>query len=230
MFHRFIPILAICALFVAINFNTARASHSVGADLNYICVGGNQYLITLNFYRDCAGIAAPASASVSLSSVSCAVNLSLNLTFQSSMEISPICPQQQALSSCSRGSLPGIEQYIYSDMVTLPQQCSDWQNLISIAIKYSRLSEKPRIRIHSENGDRQVTYHVSDNGVGFDMQYADKMFHVFQRLQSAESFEGTGLGLSIVKRIVERHGGTIKAKSSEGNGATFSFSLPNPGI
>lgn len=99
-------------------------------------------------------------------------------------------------------------------------------NLISNAIKYSGKKENPQIVINSERSNHYIIYSVEDNGTGFNMEYASKLFGVFQRLHSEMEFEGTGVGLAIVKRIVYKHGGSVWAESEEGNGAKFYFSLP----
>ncbi len=101
-----------------------------------------------------------------------------------------------------------------------------WVNLISNALKYSRPVEKPMITISSIRNNDFCSYTISDNGVGFDMRYVDKIFGVFQRLHSSREFDGTGVGLAIVHRVVHKHGGQVTAKSEVGKGATFTFSLP----
>jgi signal transduction histidine kinase len=101
-----------------------------------------------------------------------------------------------------------------------------WINLISNAIKYSGKRDKSDIEIGSFNVSEGIGFYVRDNGVGFNMEYKDKLFGVFQRLHKADEFEGTGVGLALVKRIISRHGGKIWADSKLGEGATFYFSLP----
>lgn len=102
-------------------------------------------------------------------------------------------------------------------------------NLVGNAIKYSGKRPDPRIEIGGRPDDGENVYWVKDNGVGFDMRYASKLFGVFQRLHDRSEFDGTGVGLALAKRILERHGGRLWAEAVEGRGATFSFSLPRTG-
>lgn len=97
-------------------------------------------------------------------------------------------------------------------------------NLLSNALKYSRDRKPPRIEVGSYENGRPVWF-VSDNGVGFRMDQADRLFRAFQRLDGGKEFEGTGVGLALVKQIVHRHGGRVWAESQEGEGATFYFTL-----
>jgi light-regulated signal transduction histidine kinase (bacteriophytochrome) len=99
------------------------------------------------------------------------------------------------------------------------------QNLISNAIKYRR-DEPLVIRVSAKRTGTQWVFAVQDNGRGFDPQFADRIFGLFQRLHGREVTQGTGMGLSIARKIVERHGGRIWAESTEGKGSTFFFSLP----
>ncbi len=100
------------------------------------------------------------------------------------------------------------------------------RNLISNAIKYSRKREQAVIEIGAEERPEEIIVYVRDNGVGFNMQYANKLFGVFQRLHRMEEFEGTGIGLASVRRIIERHDGQVWANGEVNQGATFFFSLP----
>ncbi|HJS37717.1 MAG TPA: PAS domain S-box protein [Burkholderiales bacterium] len=101
-----------------------------------------------------------------------------------------------------------------------------WSNLIGNALKYSREQAAPRVRIWGVRCGEGIEYAVSDNGVGFDMRHAERLFEAFQRLPSAASFEGNGVGLAIVQRIVRRHGGRLTPEAVPGQGATFRFTLP----
>ncbi|OCX13942.1 ATP-binding protein [Pseudomonas graminis] len=104
------------------------------------------------------------------------------------------------------------------------------RNLLSNAIKYTRKQDPAVIEVGSYEEDDRIVVYIRDNGVGFDMAYASKLFGVFQRLHRMEEFEGTGIGLASVRRIIERHDGTVWAHSQLGHGATFYFALPKRGL
>ena len=101
-----------------------------------------------------------------------------------------------------------------------------FQNLLSNAIKFTRNEESPEIEVGYKAGPTDDIYFVRDNGVGFDMDHAQKLFGTFQRLHGADEFEGSGIGLATVRRIIDRHGGRVWAEARPNAGATFYFSLP----
>jgi PAS domain S-box-containing protein len=101
-----------------------------------------------------------------------------------------------------------------------------WMNLIANAVKYSSKVARPLIQVSGRRLDAENHYSVRDNGVGFNMEYAEQLFRVFQRLHRADEFSGTGVGLAIVQRVVTRHGGRVWAEGKVDQGAMFSFALP----
>jgi PAS domain S-box-containing protein len=118
----------------------------------------------------------------------------------------------------SLGELPACD----ADPALLRQV---WVNLLGNAVKYTRQRETAVIEVGHELNGGVVEYYVRDNGAGFDMRYAHKLFGVFERLHRADEFEGTGVGLAIVQRIVQRHGGRVRAHGEPGRGASFHFTL-----
>jgi light-regulated signal transduction histidine kinase (bacteriophytochrome) len=142
------------------------------------------------------------------------------------------------LVSSITAQLVSREQNRHVDVVMgpLPDVMADlglirevFTHLISNAFKFTRPTATPRIEIGGAREPGHVTYHVRDNGVGFDMKYASRLFGLFQRLHSEAQFEGLGAGLAIARRIVERHGGALSAEATAHGGATFTFRLPAAG-
>jgi light-regulated signal transduction histidine kinase (bacteriophytochrome) len=127
----------------------------------------------------------------------------------------------------AQGSAPCIEFRLGA----LPESLGDpillrqvWSNLLGNAVKYSRMRAPAIVEVGYEPA--RSAYYVRDNGVGFEMKNAGRLFGVFERLHSDAEFEGAGVGLAIVQCIVQRHGGEVGAESTPGRGATFRFSLP----
>lgn len=99
------------------------------------------------------------------------------------------------------------------------------ENLMSNAWKFTGKTAQARIEVNQTYRDQKVVFYIRDNGVGFEMAYADKLFGAFQRLHTVEEFPGTGIGLAIVQRVIHKHGGRIWTESAPGHGATFYFTL-----
>jgi PAS domain S-box-containing protein len=161
--------------------------------------------------------------------------LSLSRVTRGEHKKSIIDMTKMAMSMLNEAASPEILEKLEFAIEPLPPTNADptfikqvWINLISNAIKFSSLKMKPEIKIGGYKENNYNVYYISDNGVGFNPEYAHKLFGVFQRLHKADEFEGTGVGLAIVQRIIHRHGGKVWAESKEGRGATFYFSLPLP--
>jgi light-regulated signal transduction histidine kinase (bacteriophytochrome) len=101
-----------------------------------------------------------------------------------------------------------------------------WHNLLANACKFTQTREQPVIEVGGRREEQEIVYYVKDNGIGFDMEDAEKIFDSFKRLHPEEEFEGTGIGLALVRRIIDRHGGRVWAEGKVGQSAMFYFSLP----
>jgi light-regulated signal transduction histidine kinase (bacteriophytochrome) len=126
---------------------------------------------------------------------------------------------QQTHASVEIHPLPSVE----ADSIQMTQL---FQNLIGNAIKFAREGVPPQVKVYSLLSDDKSELHVEDNGIGFDENYSEQIFAPFERLHGRAKYEGTGIGLAICRRIVERHGGEISARSSPGKGSTFIVTLP----
>ena len=116
------------------------------------------------------------------------------------------------------GPLPTVE----ADPLQMRQLA---QNLVANAVKFHREGVPPHVQVTGEMRGNKALIAVTDNGIGFDERYADRIFRVFERLHGRNAFPGTGIGLALCRKIAERHGGTIVAKSTPGEGSTFTVTL-----
>jgi PAS domain S-box-containing protein len=158
----------------------------------------------------------------------------LNLSRISRSELNPAPLDLSALAQSVAGALLARQQQREIELEVAPgmQAIADenlmkivLENLISNAIKFSAGATPPRIQVGADRQDGKTVFYVKDNGVGFDMAYADKLFVPFQRLHSAAEFPGTGIGLVTVKRIITRHGGRVWTEAAPDTGAAFYFTL-----
>src|SRR3954469_2189603 len=120
--------------------NALFATHVQGGDITFKCLGGNQYQVTMSLYRDCAGVAAPTTLTVNVSSASCgqSYNITLNPIPNTGIEVSPICTSLKTV--CQGGTFPGVQEYIYSGITTLPAQCTDWVFSANIKARNNAIS------------------------------------------------------------------------------------------
>lgn len=153
---------------------------------------------------------------------------------QQSLTRSPLDMNQQARAAYSSCIMRYADKEVSFECLPLPPAHGDpsavqlvWDNLIANALKYSGHRSHIQIQVGGRREADFNIYYVSDNGVGFDEQYAHKLFGLFQRLHTEQGFEGTGLGLALVQRVIEKHGGAVWAESRIDEGSTFYFSLPH---
>lgn len=160
--------------------------------------------------------------------------LSLSRLGHAKMQLTLIDMESVVDSLYNEMTTPEQRNRIDFHMEPLPKVMADpvlirqvWMNLLGNAIKFSAHRERCLIEISGERQALENIYTIRDNGAGFNPEYVDKIFGVFQRLHSSREFEGTGVGLAIVEQAIKRHGGRVWAESKEGQGASFFFSLPS---
>ncbi|TVR82620.1 MAG: hypothetical protein EA412_01325 [Chitinophagaceae bacterium] len=152
MRFKFYTKILLTLLLISVFFTkTTEASHAVGGDLSYTCLGNNQYEITFTYYNDCDGISAPASPNVNISSASCGQSFNQSLSMQpppgsppgtpaGGQEVPFLCQAQSSQSACNNGPLPGLELYTYTAIITLPQECDDWVITYSLCCRNSQIT------------------------------------------------------------------------------------------
>jgi light-regulated signal transduction histidine kinase (bacteriophytochrome) len=152
------------------------------------------------------------------------------------MQLMPLDMEELAKAAFHQLTTPQSRARIEFRPGALPPAIGDptligqvWVNLLSNALKFSSKREWAVVEVGSRQDESETIYYVRDNGAGFDMQYAGKLFGVFQRLHSEREFEGTGVGLAIVQRVIHSHGGRVWGEGEVDKGATFFFTLPYTG-
>lgn len=222
----------------AANKELEAFSHSVSHDLSAPLRGIRNYA---NILSEDFGATLPADAQVLIRKISRGSErmgqLIHDLLEFSRFSRKPLTQQTVCVSNQVQEIVAGlkkesVERRVDVQVGVLPDCTGDaslleqvWVNLLSNAFKFTRHQKEARIEIGSREEESGTVYFVRDNGAGFNMKYADRLFGVFQRMHLQDEFEGTGIGLSIVQRIVQRHGGRIWAESEVGKGASFYFTL-----
>jgi light-regulated signal transduction histidine kinase (bacteriophytochrome) len=158
--------------------------------------------------------------------------LSFSYISHAEMQVSPIDMEALASSVFHELTTPESRERIDFRVASLPLAIGDptlmhqlWTNLLSNAVKFSSKRERAVIEVGYQQDGQRIIYSVRDNGAGFDMQHAEKLFKVFWRFHSKNEFDGTGVGLAIVQRLIQRHGGKVWAESHVDQGATFYFTV-----
>jgi ligand-binding sensor domain-containing protein/signal transduction histidine kinase len=159
--------------------------------------------------------------------------LSFSHISHAEMQVSSINMEAMVSTVFQELTTPESRERIDLQVASLPLAIGDltlirqvWMNLLSNAIKFSSKRERAVIEVGYQQDGQRIIYSVRDNGAGFNMQYAEKLFTVFWRLHNDREFEGTGVGLAIVQRLIHRHGGDVWAESQVDKGATFYFTVP----